>query len=51
MLGVALLVYFAGPHHGLGPVVFAGALILAGIVLIIRTLRVGSHVFENNQIT
>lgn len=51
MVSVALIVYFSGHHYGLEPVIFASALILAGIVLIIRTVHADQRVVANDHMT
>jgi len=42
-LGLSVLVYFSDRHYDAGPVIFATAFILAGLALIVQTLRTGHH--------
>ena len=49
MMVVSLIVYFSERHYGFGPLIFASVLILAGIGLIIQTLRAGRHAIANDQ--
>jgi hypothetical protein len=49
MLLVSLIVYFSDRHYGVGPIIFSVALILAGIGLIVQTLRSERRVASNDQ--
>ena len=49
MLVISLIVYFADRHYGIGPIIFSIALILAGVGLILQTLRADRQVASNDQ--
>ncbi len=46
---ISLFIYFSERHVGMGPLIFAVALILAGIGLIIQTVRADRQVDPKNQ--
>jgi hypothetical protein len=48
-LGVSILVYFADRHYGAGPIIFAVVLIVAGIGLIVQTVRADRRITPNDQ--
>jgi len=48
-LGISILVYFADRHYGLGPIIFAIVLIVAGVGLIVQTIRSDRRMTPNDQ--
>jgi hypothetical protein len=48
-LGISILVYFSDRHYGVGPIIFSTFLIVAGVALIVQTVRADRRVTPNDQ--